>query len=122
MPDQVNRIRPIVVFISDFFFQSKIKAVADHLELDLEFRKELNRSDVVSDSRMVIVDLKLNGVDLREFLGKIRENYPKSRVIAFGPHVETELWKIARDAGVDQMMARSSFSQKLPDILQSAAS
>ena len=92
MPDQANRIRPIVIFFSDFFFRSKIKAVAGHLELDLEFKRELDRSDIVSETRMVIVDLKLNCVDLREFLSQIRESYPKSRVIAFGPHVETELW------------------------------
>jgi DNA-binding NarL/FixJ family response regulator len=115
-------MQKVVVFVTDLFFEVKIRTAARNLNVELEFGKSLDGlAGSIPEFRTIIVDLKLTGVNLEEFLGEIKKRYPNSRIIAFGPHGETDLWRIAKKAGVDQMMARSKFSQKLFEILQSAS-
>ncbi len=48
-----------------------------------------------------------------------QEHHPDRRVyvLAFGPHVEKELFEQAREAGADEVLPRGAFSKSLPDIL-----
>lgn len=38
-------------------------------------------------------------------------------VIGFGPHVETELHRLASEAGYDEILPRSVFFRRLPELL-----
>lgn len=42
------------------------------------------------------------------------------RVVGFGPHVDTELHRRAADAGYSEVLARSVFFKRLPELLASA--
>ena len=41
----------------------------------------------------------------------------RCRVVAFGSHVDTELLDAARMAGVDEVLPRSAFFRRLPEVL-----
>ena len=40
------------------------------------------------------------------------------RIVAFGPHVEVELLRRAKELGADAVMARGAFASRLPTVLQ----
>jgi hypothetical protein len=44
------------------------------------------------------------------------------RTVGYASHVQTEVIDAARQAGVDEVMARSAFTARLPEILASAQS
>jgi DNA-binding NarL/FixJ family response regulator len=59
---------------------------------------------------LVIVDLSRPGV--LEFLPRINR-----RVVGFASHVDRELLAAAREAGCDQVLTRSAFFSRLPEIV-----
>jgi hypothetical protein len=42
-------------------------------------------------------------------------------ILAFGPHIATDLFAQARAAGADSVMPRGAFDARLPDVLRSLA-
>ena len=42
-----------------------------------------------------------------------------ARVIGFGPHVDSELHRRASDCGYSEVLARSVFFKRLPELLES---
>ena len=54
---------------------------------------------------VVVVDLVAHGGDL----APLRAARPEARIVAFGPHVDTEALVAARAAGADRVLARSAF-------------
>ena len=62
---------------------------------------------------LVIVDLSRPGV--LEFIPRINR-----RVVGFASHVDRELMAAARDAGCDEVLARSAFFSRLPEIVGGA--
>lgn len=61
---------------------------------------------------LVIVDLSRPGA-----LDAIRRLAGSTRIVGFGSHVERDLLGEAREAGCDQVMARSAFFSRLGDLL-----
>jgi hypothetical protein len=59
----------------------------------------------VGDADVVVVDLTRHAGQL----ASLRSAHPQARLVAFGPHVDTETLAAARDAGADQVLARSQF-------------
>jgi len=103
----------------DLFFYSKITSTA--LELGFHIVVEGNVAAVVSKLaaltyRCLILDLSTPGLKVAEVTGALPQaNRPT--VIAFGSHVLAARLQEARDAGCDEVMARSKFSATLPEIL-----
>ena len=113
----------IVFCAADLIWATRIKSTADSLGIpcrparNLEmFRARLADSPV----RALIVDLEAGEVGL-ELVRAARAN-GGIRVVVFGPHVATEAFAAARQAGADAAMARGAFWAKLPAVLQSLAS
>jgi DNA-binding NarL/FixJ family response regulator len=101
------------------FFVSKIRAAAATAGVDVEFIKSLDdferQLEVSPPPALVIIDLNTGRVDPIEFV-----NPAKARtipVVGFVSHVQVDLMRRAQEAGVDHVMPRSAFSQKLPQIL-----
>ena len=65
----------------------------------------------------VIVDLAIAGLNIAEFVAELKKLTPPPRVVAYGPHVDTEKLHAAREAGCDLVMARSKFVNELPTAL-----
>ena len=112
----------VIAAVDDMFFAAKIRAVAEHLGVDVRFAKsagaviEAVRADEAS---VVVVDLhsqKCQPLELARQL-KADASLRSVRLIGFFSHVETALQQAAMDAGYDQALPRSVFTRNLAQIL-----
>ena len=68
---------------------------------------------------LVIIDLSLPRLDLRELIVGLRAlpNPPRT-IVGFAPHVQEAALLAAQQAGCDVVMPRAAFSQNLPNLLR----
>jgi len=118
---------PVVLLIStDLFFGMRIKNTAQHLGiLPLWIEKFEDwatewKNFHVNKKAIVFLDLA-SKMDWQNMLSRAKadERYKHIPWIAFGSHVNTELLQEASQLGADQVMAKSKFTQTLPDLLSS---
>ena len=69
---------------------------------------------------MVIFDLNNPRTDPLGTVARMKADPALASIptVGFASHVQTEVIDAARRAGVDEVMARSAFTQRLPEILR----
>ena len=74
-----------------------------------------------SKPALIILDLNFGGVQPLKLIGKLKSNpnLKQTSILAYVSHVDGELKQQAHDLGCDMVMARSAFSQNLPQIFSS---
>ena len=115
----------IVCAIDDLIFSIKLSTAARHLGVDLFFeRKASEIVGRVRDKRPTLVIFDLNSRTLAplDAIAALKADplLRDIRTLGFVSHVDSDTITAARQAGVDQVMARSAFSERLADILTSA--
>ncbi len=114
--------KKIVAAIGDLFFTVKIRETARHAGIDVEFVK--SEKDVLEMAKahplLIILDLGFSILQPIKLIGKLKsaEESKQISLIGYLSHVEGELKQKAHDAGCDMVMAKSAFSQNLPQILK----
>jgi CheY-like chemotaxis protein len=112
--------RSIVACVDDLFFRSKIEATARHLNVPLRFAeaKDLSKAAGKEDTAAVFLEVSSDGVPI-EAVRKLRAQRQTSElpVIGFLRHTDRELAKQAEGAGFTRVLARSEFSETLPDLV-----
>jgi CheY-like chemotaxis protein len=115
----------IVCVIEDLIFSIKISTAAKHLGVDMYF--ERSREKVLQTVRekqpsLVIFDLNCGKLAPIEMIAAMKGEpaLASIRTLGFVSHVDSDTIDRARSAGIDQVLARSAFSEKLGDILTSA--
>ena len=111
----------VVALIDDIFFQMKVAETAKHL--GIEFKVATNTDALLGllepRPQLVIVDLNARSQPI-DAIVRLRAASKDIRVVAFLSHVQRELGEQARNAGCDEVMPRSSFTQNLAEILSPA--
>lgn len=115
-------MRTVIAAVDDLFFASKIRAVAEHLGATIEFAR--SDQSVIDSARretpaVIVIDLhsqKFHAVELAAQLKK-DDQLRSIHLVGFFSHVETELQSAAEKAGFDQVLPRSAFTNRLPEIL-----
>jgi len=116
-PDAPGRRAPepaaepaVVAFAPDLMDQSRLRAAGDVVLVR-------HASELVDhrQARLVLVDVTRPGV--LDVLGDV-----PAPVIGFFPHVDDELAAAASAAGCDEVLPRSVFFRRLPDLLGAASS
>lgn len=108
--------------VSDLFFTVKISDAAKRAGMDAEFVKD--EKDLLEKAQskpaIIILDLSFAAGHPIKVISKIKGNaeLKKTSLIAFVSQVEGELKQKAQESGADIVMARSAFSQNLPQILK----
>ena len=112
----------ILAILDDLMFTSKIKTAANGLAVPVTFVR--SSAAALAEMRksapsLVILDLNNPRTDP---LGTVRSMKADPALapiptVGFVSHVQTELIDAARQAGVTQVMARSAFTDQLPDLL-----
>jgi CheY-like chemotaxis protein len=115
----------ILCALDDLIFSVRISTAARQLGVDVYFERDA--AQVVPRIRekrpaLVIFDLNSGRLDP---LGAIRSiktdpELQSVRTLGFVSHVDSETIDAARRAGIDQVLARSAFVERLGDILTSA--
>jgi len=112
----------VFAVINDLFFTVKLSDAAKRAGLALEFIKDPN--DVLEKAKtrpsLIIFDLNYDAVEPLSLITRLKgsaETKPIS-LLGFVSHVQGELKQRAHEAGCDMVMARSAFSQNLPQIFK----
>ncbi|MBM3779265.1 MAG: response regulator [Acidimicrobiia bacterium] len=104
-------------------FASRIRAAAKALGVALEFERSADRIvPRVRGERPTLVIFDLNATKLRpmEAIAAIRADEAlrsATRTVGYVSHVQTDVIAAARDAGIDEVLARSAFTEQLGTIL-----
>lgn len=118
--------REIMVFVEDIFFTAKIRETARGLARDVRFIRDLQGLEKRLSGPapgMIIVDLTAETLKPLELIRRVKEqpDWQQARIVAYASHARAELMEEANQLGVDLVLPKSGFTQKLPEILQSAA-
>ena len=111
----------VVALMDDIFFQMKVAETARHLGIEFKVATTTDALLGLLEPRpkLVIVDLNARNQPI-DTIVKLRAASKDIRIVAFLSHVQRELAEQARNAGCDEVMPRSSFTQNLAEILSSA--
>ena len=112
----------ILAIIDDLMFTSKVKAAAAHLGVPISFAR--SSAAALAEMRsapptLVILDLNNPRTDPLGTVGQMKADplLTKIPIVGYASHVQTDVIEAARKAGVDDVLARSAFTQRLPEIL-----
>ena len=115
----------IVCVVNVLIFSIKISTAAKHLGVDMYF--ERSKDKVLQTIRekqptLVIFDLNSGKLAPIEMIAAMKADPSLSsiRTLGYVSHVDSDTIDRARGAGIDQVLARSAFSDKLGEILTSA--
>ena len=109
----------LIACVEDLFFRSKIEATARHLNAPVRFVGAGDLAAACDDhAAAVLLELSGNGGTLAA-VQELRRKAPTATlpIIGFLSHVDKELAGKAQAAGVSRIMARSEFSETLPDLV-----
>jgi DNA-binding NarL/FixJ family response regulator len=116
----------VLVAVDDLLFSSKIRTVAKNAGVDVTFAR--TPPEILEQTRalkpdLVIFDLNSGKADPINTLGALKRDPAISpiRTLGFVSHVDAATIAAAREAGADDVMARSAFAGQLADILLSAS-
>ncbi len=116
----------ILAILDDLMFTSKIRVAASQLGVPVKFARTSDAA--LAEMRdqapsLVIFDLNSPRTDP---LGTVRTmkldaSLASIQTVGFVSHVQTDLIQAARQAGVDEVLARSAFTTRLAEILSRQA-
>lgn len=114
--------KKILAVMSDLFFSVKITEAAKRAGMLVEFVKEAGEvvEKAKSKPALIIFDLNCEAARPLDVIRKLKADAEMkgTSLIGYLSHVQGELKQQAIEAGFDMVMARSAFSQNLPQILK----
>jgi CheY-like chemotaxis protein len=113
----------ILAVVSDLMFTSKIRTAAARIGVEVVFARSSRDALAAMDKgppALVIFDLDARSIDPLGTLAAMKADPALTTVptVGFVSHVRADLIEAARQAGVDDVMARSAFAERLPVILE----
>lgn len=114
--------KKILAVVSDLFFSVKLTEAAKRNGLALEFVKEpaavLEKAN--GKPSLIVFDLNFDAIGPLDVIRSLKANPQTKSISLLGylSHVQGELKQQAQEAGCDMVMARSAFSQNLPQIFK----
>ena len=114
----------ILAIVDDLMFTSKIKAAANQLGVSVVFAR--SKEAALAEMRKqvparVILDLNSGRTEPLNIVGAMKQDptLAVTPTVGFVSHVRTDIISAARQAGIDEVLARSAFTERLADILTS---
>ncbi len=119
---QKQGTKRVLAVVSDLFFSVKLTEAAKRSGLALEFVKESQHvlEKAHEKPSLIIFDLNFEAVQPLQLITKLKAA-PETKnisLIGYLSHIQAELKQKAQEAGCDMVMARSAFSQNLPQIFK----
>jgi len=118
--------KKVLAVLEDLFFTVKINESAKRAGLGITFVK--SEHDVLEQAKhhpaLIIVDLNFHGVEPLKLIRRLKaDDHTKGiNLVGYLSHIQGELKQQAQEAGCNMVLARSAFSQNLPQILKRHAS
>jgi len=114
----------IVCVLDDLLFSIKISTAAKALGTEVYFERTPGKAaERIREKQPVLAIFDLNSAKLQPLAAiaelKSDPQTRRIRTLGFVSHVHTEMIDAARKAGIDEVLARSAFVDRLGDILKS---
>ena len=114
--------RTVIAAVDDMFFASKIRATAEHLNIDVRFVRSVDsllNAVREGETALIVVDLHSQKIDPIALATSIKADKKLQSIplLGFFSHVHAELHREAMSAGYDTVIPRSVFSRDLGKIL-----
>jgi PleD family two-component response regulator len=113
----------ILAVLDDLMFTSKIRTTASQLGVTVTFAR--SAEGALAEMRktapaLVILDLNNPRTQPLAIVGAMKADASLASIptLGYASHVQTDVIEAARAAGVQDVLARSAFTQQLPSILQ----
>jgi CheY-like chemotaxis protein len=119
---QKQEPKRILAVVTDLFFSVKLTEAAKRAGLALEFVKD--SKEVLERARskpsLIVLDLNFDAAHPITLISKLKANAETKGISLIGylSHVQAELKQQAQEAGCDMVLARSAFSQNMPQIFR----
>ena len=115
----------VLAIVDDLMFSSKIKTAASQLGVAVAFARSSAAALAAmreSAPTLVILDLNNPRTDPLGTVAAMKRDPATAsiRTVGYASHVQTDVIDAARQAGVDEVMARSAFTARLAEILTGA--
>src|SRR5437870_10832772 len=112
----------VLCVVDDLIFSIKISTTAKALGVELYFERSADQVvSRVREKQPSLVILDLNSAKLRPMEAisalKADRDLKSIQTLGYVSHVQTDTIEAARRAGIDQVLARSAFSDRLAEIL-----
>jgi PleD family two-component response regulator len=112
----------ILAVLDDLMFTSKIKTTANQLGVAVAFARSADAALAEmkkSPPSLVILDLNNARTNPLGIVAGMKQDpaLASVRTVGYASHVQVDVINAARQAGVDDVMARSAFTQNLAVIL-----
>ncbi len=111
----------IVLFTNDLMFQSRVDSVVrsggNRLIVARNLEAFQSRSESGTSPSLAVFDLSFRGLALSETVNYLRQHHPAAKLIAYGPHVDTDALQHASDLGIDEVMTRGQFDRNMAAVL-----
>jgi CheY-like chemotaxis protein len=114
--------KKILALVADLFFNAKITGAAKRAGMKVEFAKDekelLEKAE--SQPAVIILDLNFAAAHPIQLISTLKNDpeLKRTSVLGYLSHVQGELKQKAHESGCDIVMAKSAFSQNLPQILK----
>jgi PleD family two-component response regulator len=112
----------ILAAVDDLMFSSRIATAAKQMGIDLAFAR--SAEDVLNQARtktpgLIIFDLNAARLDPIGTITalKAEDAFRDIATLGFVSHVDSDVIAAARAAGIDEVLARSAFTERLAEIL-----
>ncbi|MBC7854803.1 MAG: hypothetical protein IAF94_15330 [Pirellulaceae bacterium] len=111
----------VVFLCPNLMFASRVSGAASTLKIPLQVLASHGdlAAKLSADTRLVIIDLSQNGLELPSIVSQVRSISPAARIVAFGSHVDEAALAAARAAGCDAVMPNSQFDRTYVELLRS---
>jgi len=112
----------VLAVLNDLFFSVKLADAAKRAGLELEFVKDATKvmEKALEKPAIVVFDLNFEAVGPLNLISALKSGEATRGIslIGYVSHVQGELKQQAQDAGCDMVLARSAFSQNIPQIFK----
>jgi PleD family two-component response regulator len=112
----------VLALVDDLMFMSKIRTTANQLGVTVAFARSSDAA--LAEMRktlpaVVILDLNSSRTDPLGTVAAMKADSTLASVptVGFVSHVQADVIEAARKAGVEEVLARSAFTQRLSEIL-----
>lgn len=111
----------MLALITDLIFATKVTSTARSMGASIKLVRSadaLGEALSTGQDRLVLIDLNAEGVDVLSAIRACSAAPHRPRTICYASHMQAELIEAARQAGADEVMARSAFVAKLPRLFE----
>ena len=119
---QQQEPKRVLAVLTDLFFSVKLADAAKRAGLTLEFVKESQEVLAKAKQRpsLIVFDLNFEAAQPLKVISKLKGDAETRGISLIGylSHVQGELKQRAHEAGCNMVLARSQFSQNMPQIFR----